>query len=948
MKIRSKLTLAFLVCGMTPLVIATGISYFNSHKSMVKISTQGETALKDASYSQLVALRDVKKQQVETYFADRQEDMEVLLDTVGTLKQEAFDKLEAIQMIKINQVETYFEGFMLDMEIFARSKDTSDLFAALKQYHIDTDTKADGPYDVSTPEYQSIWEDYGKNIQKYYKESGVYDIYMICADHGHVMYSSAKKSDLGSNLAFGPFKDSNIAELWKKVKVNNSSAIVDFSAYAPANGAQAAFAGAPIFDNNGKMYGIMVVQFPINQIDAIIQERTGMGETGESYLVGKGSDGISAYRSDRVIKDGKVGQKKSDEHIDLALAGKSGFDVKVGSTGDVEIVRYDPIDLTGLDWCLISTVKLDEVISPTLPGEQKDYFTKFSEMYGYYDLFLIHPKGQVFYSVCHKPDYQTNIINGDYASSPLGVAVRDCLKTGDFAFGDFAPYAPSDGAPAAFIAQPVIYQGNTELVVALQLSDTAISKIMAAGSDIERTLEAYLVGPEGYMRSNSTLNPSYSIAATFEENKKIVTEGITEARNGKTGSMVVRDYMDADVKLLSAYTPVNVYGTNWALACEIDEAVALASVKEMEDTSTAATTSLVTWSLCVLIIAGIAVTVIGILIALGLSKPINRMVDMLKDIAEGEGDLTKFVDQDRKDELGEMGKWFNTFIKKIHTIISELKVSAGEVASAATEIAASSEQMAVGMDEQSSQITRVSSAIEEMSSSITDVARKSAGAASHSKDAGKEAQDGGTIVDKTVNSIELIAKQVDESASSVSSLGRKSEQISDIIEVINDIADQTNLLALNAAIEAARAGEHGRGFAVVADEVRKLAERTQQATEKVGSSITEIQQETKIAVERMEASREQVQAGVKLAKEAGNALERIVVGADVVAGGVNDIAAACEEQSTVAGEISQNIERISEVVRQSTEGAGQAAMAAAQLSNNSEQLQSLVAQFKLS
>ena len=179
-------------------------------------------------------------------------------------------------------------------------------------------------------------------------------------------------------------------------------------------------------------------------------------------------------------------------------------------------------------------------------------------------------------------------------------------------------------------------------------------------------------------------------------------------------------------------------------------------------------------------------------------------------------------------------------------------------------------------------------------------------------------------------------------------LGKRGEQIGQVIEVINDIADQTNLLALNAAIEAARAGEHGRGFAVVADEVRKLADRTTQATEEVAQSITAIQQETDTAVQRMRAGPERVTQGVELAGRAGASLEEIVAGAGDVAGLVQSIAAAAEQQSSASEEVSRNVESITAVASQAAEGAQQSAAASAQLSGKAEQLQQLVGRFTLS
>ncbi|MCP4640947.1 MAG: methyl-accepting chemotaxis protein, partial [bacterium] len=214
-------------------------------------------------------------------------DMGVLVDMVGTLRQEAFTKLTAIREVKKSQIENYFKKSLLDMEIFARSQDVTALYSKLVEYHKATDVKADGPYDVTTPEYHAIWEKDGKNVLQYYKDGGVYDVFMICAAHGHVMYTCAKESDMGTNLTHGPYKDSHLAKLCEKVVKTDGTAMTDFEPYAPSNGDPAVFAGAPIRDEEGKIVGIMAVQLPLEQINAIMMARDGLGETGETYLVGQ-------------------------------------------------------------------------------------------------------------------------------------------------------------------------------------------------------------------------------------------------------------------------------------------------------------------------------------------------------------------------------------------------------------------------------------------------------------------------------------------------------------------------------------------------------------------------------------------------------------------------------------------------------------------------------------
>ncbi|HBB70611.1 MAG TPA: methyl-accepting chemotaxis protein [Geobacter sulfurreducens] len=292
-------------------------------------------------------------------------------------------------------------------------------------------------------------------------------------------------------------------------------------------------------------------------------------------------------------------------------------------------------------------------------------------------------------------------------------------------------------------------------------------------------------------------------------------------------------------------------------------------------------------------------------------RPLRQVIAMMEDVAEGEGDLTKRLEHRSNDELGKLCTEFNSFVGKVHDTISRTSSVARDVTGSVAEISRTAERLAEGAEEVASQAVMAATASEEMAATSCEIAGNCQTAAQSSSRARETAARGFAMVENTIAVMNQIARRVRVSAESVQGLGARSDQIGEIVMTIQDIADQTNLLALNAAIEAARAGEQGRGFAVVADEVRNLAVKTMNSTKQINAMVAEIQRETRQAVGSIENAKQEAEVSESLSLQAESSLVTIVQAIEEIKNVITQIATASEEQAATASVIAGNLEEIS-------------------------------------
>jgi methyl-accepting chemotaxis protein len=345
----------------------------------------------------------------------------------------------------------------------------------------------------------------------------------------------------------------------------------------------------------------------------------------------------------------------------------------------------------------------------------------------------------------------------------------------------------------------------------------------------------------------------------------------------------------------------------------------------------------------VAMLIGLGVTT---LISLGISRPISHAAMTMKDIAQGEGDLTRRLDSSGSDEVSDLADAFNQFAEKVRRTVSEVSEVTVHLGTSSEEMATITADAANSVANQQEQTEQVATAMNEMTATIQEVARNASLAASAATNALTQTENGQSVVDSTINSISGLASDVERAVAVINDLESQSINIGSVLDVIRGIAEQTNLLALNAAIEAARAGEQGRGFAVVADEVRTLASRTQESTEEIQRMIENLQSGSQGAVKVMQESNARAQDTVEQAAEAGTALNAISSSVTAINDMNLQIASAAEEQGLVSEEVNRNVISMNDEQGRVAESSAQISQAGEDLAQLSNQLQQLVQQFR--
>jgi methyl-accepting chemotaxis protein len=501
-------------------------------------------------------------------------------------------------------------------------------------------------------------------------------------------------------------------------------------------------------------------------------------------------------------------------------------------------------------------------------------------------------------------------------------------------------YKAANSAQQTIVTEPYIAASSGKLVITVATPVKHQNQMIGvAGADIDLSSVSAIINSLNFGGHGHAFIVSADGKILIHPDSKLILKSLADAYpNGapKVSPGLKEVELDGKTQFIS-FTHVNgVPSADWYVALVLDKDTALSMLSEFR------TSAIIAMVIAVVII----IALLGMLIRV-LMQPLLTMGRAMHDIAEGEGDLTKRLTIHGHDEFGALGLSFNRFVERIHTSIREVSSATGQVNEVALRVVAASNSSMFNSDQQASRTSSVAAAINQLGAAAQEIAQNAALASQHSSDARSLAEDGQQVVDKTIAAMQQLSAKISDSCGNIETLNSNTVNIGQILEVITSISQQTNLLALNAAIEAARAGEAGRGFAVVADEVRNLAHRTQDSAQQVQKMIEELQVGAREAVSTMTDSQRQSESSVGIANQAGERLGSVTQRIGEIDGMNQSVATATEEQTAVVESINVDITEINTLNQEGVENLQSTLRACADLEQQAARLKQLVGSFRI-
>ncbi|WP_283188976.1 methyl-accepting chemotaxis protein [Pseudomonas sp. PMCC200344] len=501
-------------------------------------------------------------------------------------------------------------------------------------------------------------------------------------------------------------------------------------------------------------------------------------------------------------------------------------------------------------------------------------------------------------------------------------------------------YKGAESSSTATLTEPYIDAATGQTIISIATaSKKAGQSVGVVGGDLSLQTLIDTLSARDFNGMGYAFLVSADGKILVHPDKALVMKSLSEAYPKNTPRLS-SDFSEVEVDgktRIVTFTPIKgLPSVNWYIGLSVDKDKAFSMLTEFRASAVVAT----------IIAVAIIIALLGMLIRI-LIQPLHVMTRAMADIADGEGDLTKRLTIQNNDEFGVLGTAFNRFVERIHGSIREVSSATGQVNEVALRVVAASNSSMFNSDQQASRTSSVAAAINQLGAAAQEIARNAAQASSQASDARSLAEDGQQVVDRSIAAMNQLSSMLSASSTNIESLNSKTVNIGQILEVITSISQQTNLLALNAAIEAARAGEAGRGFAVVADEVRNLAHRTQESAQQVQTMIEELQIGARESVSTMSESQRHSQDSVEIANLAGERLNSVTLRIGEIDGMNQSVATATEEQTAVVESINVDITEINTLNQEGVENLQSTLRACSDLEQQAARLKQLVGSFRI-
>nr|WP_311882753.1 MULTISPECIES: methyl-accepting chemotaxis protein [unclassified Pseudomonas] len=501
-------------------------------------------------------------------------------------------------------------------------------------------------------------------------------------------------------------------------------------------------------------------------------------------------------------------------------------------------------------------------------------------------------------------------------------------------------YKGAESSSTSTLTEPYIDAATGQLIISIATaSKKAGQSVGVVGGDLSLQSLVDTLAARDFDGMGYVFLVSADGKILVHPDKALVMKSLKEAYPQDT-PRISSDFSEVTVDgktRIVTFAPIKgLPSVNWYIGLSVDKDQAFAMLSQFRTSAVIAT----------VIAVAIIIALLGMLIRI-LIQPLHVMTRAMEDIADGEGDLTKRLTIVNNDEFGSLGTAFNRFVERIHTSIREVSSATGQVNEVALRVVAASNSSMYNSDQQASRTSSVAAAINQLGAAAQEIARNAAQASNQASDARGLAEDGQQVVDRSIKAMNQLSSMLSASSSNIESLNSKTVNIGQILEVITSISQQTNLLALNAAIEAARAGEAGRGFAVVADEVRNLAHRTQESAQQVQTMIEELQVGARESVSTMSDSQRHSQDSVEIANLAGERLNSVTQRIGEIDGMNQSVATATEEQTAVVESINVDITEINTLNQEGVENLQATLRACSDLEQQASRLKQLVGSFRI-